>query len=196
MPRIALALAAAVLLAGCGGGSTSGVQSQTTPYRGSAVVDPPIAPDFALHDQAGQLVRLASYRGGWTVVTFLYTHCPDVCPIIASQLNQALRRLGPGRLHVFAISVDPRGDTPAAVRQFVAAHRLVPSFRYLTGTVAQLRRVWHAYHIAVDPDSKTTAVNHSAFEILVDPRGREKLYYDSQVKAGDVVHDVRLLERS
>ena len=73
------------------------------------------------------------------------------------------------------------------------AHRLGAGFRYLTGTRAQLRPIWNAYHLAVMPG---TTVAHSAFEVLVDRRGDERLLYDAQVKGADVAHDLRALETS
>ena len=61
---------------------------------------------------------MSSQRGRFTLVTFLYTNCPDVCPLIAEHLNTALRQLGTTRAdtRVLAVSVDPNGDTPSAVR--------------------------------------------------------------------------------
>ena len=158
--------------------------------RGTPLSPPLKPPSFALRDQAGHLVRLSDYRGDWVVVTFLYTHCPDVCPLIATQLNLALRQLG-NDVHVLAISVDPKRDTRAAVRAFIRAHRLVPRFRYLTGTAKQLAPVWSGFHVAATPGG--AIVSHSAYELLVDPRGAERVLYDAQVKAADVVHDVRAL---
>ncbi len=195
--RLALAwLTAATVLvsAGCGGGAPKAVDSGPTPspYRGMTVVGSSKAPDFALRDQAGRLVRMSSRRGRFTLVTFLYTNCPDVCPLIAAHLNAALRRVGDTR--VLAVSVDPKGDTPAAVRRFVAVHRLVPRFRYLSGSAAQLQPVWAAYHISADPQHGTTAVGHSAFVLLVDPQGVERLVYDSTVKPSDIVHDINALK--
>jgi protein SCO1 len=162
-----------------------------------ADLDPPLeAPDFALHDPTGRTVRLQDVRGRVALVTFLYTHCPDVCPLIAQNLNQALRELGPtrSRVRVLAVSVDPKGDSPAAVRSFVRTHRLLPQFRYLIGTRDELERVWRAYGVAAvaqDPE----LVDHSAYTALVDPEGRELALYDARVQARDVVHDVRLLLR-
>ena len=78
-----------------------------------------------------------SERGHWFVVAFLYTHCPDVCPLIANNLGTAMRKLPD--LRVLAVSVDPKGDTPAAVRKFLRVHRLPAKFRYLTGTRARAR---------------------------------------------------------
>ena len=96
----------------------------TSPYRGST--------RRRLLEGAGlraprpgraALVRMSSQRGRFTLVTFLYTNCPDVCPLIAEHLNTALRRLGErADTRVLAVSVDPKGDTPAAVRQFRRRH--------------------------------------------------------------------------
>jgi protein SCO1/2 len=124
-------------------------------------------------------------------VTFLYTNCPDVCPVIAGNLDRALRTPGGRRagLRVLAVSVDPKGDTPEAVRRYVRRHRLAPAFRYLIGTPRSLERVWTAYHVASTRGPKGT-VTHSAISILIDPAGRERVVYDSGVQARDVVSDL------
>jgi protein SCO1 len=189
--RLACIAALAVVCAGCGG--TKGPSAPT--FRGTPLSPAPAAPAFTLTDQAGAAGGLAGERGHYVVVTFLYTHCPDVCPVIAGTLNRVLqtpaaRRAG---LRVLAVSVDPKGDTPPAVRQFIREHGLVPTFRYLTGTRAELQRVWRAFHVVAAAGPGGT-VTHSTFEILVDPQGRERLIYDPQVTAPAVVHDLLLLE--
>jgi protein SCO1 len=163
---------------------------------GSAHASPVRAPDFALRDQDGRLVRLSAERGRFVVLAFLYTHCRDVCPLVAEQLNEALRELGPARssVRVLAVSVDPRGDTPDAVRRFVRLHRLLPQFRYLIGTRQWLEPVWRAYHLVVYP-SGPDVVAHSSFELLVDRAGIERALYTSHVRAREVVRDLRALER-
>jgi protein SCO1/2 len=161
-------------------------------------VTPPLeTADFALRDQDGKLVRWSKLRGRFVVVSFLYTSCPDVCPLIAQNLNTALRRLTPAeraKVRMLAISVDPKGDTPAAVKRFVAEHRLLPEFRYLRGTEAQLGPVWRAWHVAVRTGNLDT-VDHSAYELLVDPAGRGRVIYDAGVQWRDVLHDLRVLMR-
>jgi len=193
-----VAIGATLALAASGCGGKSHPRAQPVSFRGGEIVHAPRAPDFALRDQSGRLVRLSSFSGKLRIVTFLYTHCPDVCPLIASHLNQALRDLGPKRsqVRVLAVSVDPRGDTVAAVRRYVKERRLLPEFRYLRGSARQLRPVWVSYNIAADPDRSDRAVSHSAFEILVDQKGRERLCYDAKVTAPQVVHDARLLLKS
>jgi protein SCO1/2 len=187
-----LALAAA----GCGGGGDSSNVKQTTAskFRGGEL-HPTIAPaNFALRDQSGKLVSLTGQHGHFAIITFLYTNCPDVCPLIASNLGQVQRQLaGDGtRVSVLGVSVDPKRDTPAAVRQFIRSHRLSPDFHYLTGTRAQLAKVWKAYGILLRP-GKLDTVDHAAYEMLVDPKGRARLIYNPTVKAADVVHDIKAL---
>jgi protein SCO1 len=180
--------------AGCGGGGSHATQKASSKFRGGEL-HPTIAPaNFALRDQSGKLVSLTGQHGHFAIITFLYTNCPDVCPLIASNLGQAQRQLaGDGtKVSVLGVSVDPKRDTPAAVRQFIRSHRLSPDFHYLTGTRTQLAKVWKAYGILVRP-GKLDTVDHAAYEMLVDPKGRARLIYNPTVKAADVVHDIRAL---
>jgi protein SCO1 len=185
--RHLLISATVIALAACGG-------SAKPQLRGTALTSAPSAPNFSLVDQDGRIVSVAAQRGRWVVVSFLYTHCPDVCPLIAARLNRALvtatgRQTG---LRVLAVSVDPAGDSPKAVRRYVLVHRLAPGFRWLIGSRKELARVWKDYHVAALPGPRGT-VTHSAVSFLVDPSGRERLLYDESVKAGDVLHDLGAL---
>jgi len=183
-----LAASVAVLCSGCGSAKHVTFVGQAMPSQA--------APSFTLHDDTGHAVRFASTRGHYVIVTFLYTHCPDVCPIIAGNLNRTLQTATAkaAGLQVVAISVDPTRDTPAAVRSYVKVRQLLPTFHYLIGTRAQLAPVWRAFHIAAVPGAKGT-VTHEAFEILVDPKGQERLIYDKDVRPADIVQDLKTLTK-
>lgn len=192
MNRRWAALAVVLVCAGCGGSHAAKVSGPPpSPYRGVLLKPPAAAPLFALRDQAGTLLGSQSERGHWFVVAFLYTHCPDVCPLIANNLGTAMRKLPD--LRVLAVSVDPKRDTPAAVRRFLRVHRLSAKFRYLTGTRAQLAPVWKKFHVAALPGPAGT-ITHNTFELLVDPSGKERLFYDSTLRAVDLEHDLPLLK--
>jgi protein SCO1/2 len=201
MPRALLAPlagAALLLLAGCGGSSRSSepVSATTTPGRflGTELSPARAAPPIALHDASGQPVTLQGQRGRYVLVTFIYTHCPDVCPLITQNLNAALRQHGPERtrVRVLALRDDPKGDTAAAVRAYDKRMHLVPQFRYLIGSRAELRRVWKAWHVLA-VSTKPDLVDHVAYTALVDTTGKERVLYDSSVKARQVLHDLRAL---
>jgi protein SCO1 len=191
-PVAAAVLAAAVAAAGCG---AAGHPSPST--RGFAL-DPPVeAHDFSLHDRAGSVVRLSGERSRFVLLTFLYTRCTDVCPLIAEQLNGVLRvhARDLDRTRVLAVSVDPAGDTAAAVDRYYRIHRLSARFLYLIGTRRQLARIWRAYKVPVLPRGGGHPAGF-AYVLLVDPNGRGRVFYDARVTTSDVVHDIRELERS
>jgi protein SCO1/2 len=179
------------LVAGCGGGNKA--QAEPAPkFEGHAVTTP--APDFTLHDARGEKVSLAEQRGKFVLITFIYTNCPDVCPLITANLNVALQQLGSERkeVRVLAVSVDPRGDTPKAVRAYEKLHHLLPQFRYLIGSPKELEAVWAKYKVtavAEDPE----LVDHVAYTLLVDRSGKGRVLYGSGVRSAQVVHDVRIL---
>ena len=164
------------------------------PFVGPAIDHPSKAPDFALRDQHGALVRLAHEQGNVVLVTFLYTHCPDLCPVTAGNLNTALGLLGAARKHVavLAISVDPKGDTKAAVKQFVREHRLRPEFHYLTGAWTTLARIWQRYDVTpVKPNGPDP--DHTLYILVLDRHGITRVLFDSLAQPAAIAHDVRLL---
>jgi protein SCO1 len=194
--------ALAVGASGCGGDGALAPQPKAaaaakSPFAGHELRGPGAAADFALRDQDDRLIRLSAQRGKLVLITFLYTHCTDICPVIADQLNQSLRELYHQRssVRILAVSVDPKGDTPTAVRAFVREHRLLPEFHYLMGKPAQLARVWQAYNVAVlqrNPES----VGHSGYIYLLDGHGKPRVFYSAKANARQVAHDLRLLLRS
>jgi protein SCO1/2 len=196
--RAPLLLAAVVLAAGCGSSTANVVDTPTTPtttFAGGALSPPRPAPPLSLRDATGRRFTLSAQRGRYVLVTFLYTHCPDVCPLIASNLNTVLRTLGrKANVEVLAVSVDPKGDTPAAVRAYAKRMHLEPTFHFLIGTRAALHPVWAAWHVLA-VDRKPDLVDHVAYTALVDPTGKQRLLYGSQVNAAQVLHDLRLLKK-
>jgi protein SCO1/2 len=195
-----IGVAAVVLLAGCG--STAASRTIKTPparaarFSGGELRPPRAAAPIALHDARGRPVTLAGEHGRYVLVTFLYTHCPDVCPLIAQNLNLALRKLGADRakVRVLAVSVDPKGDTATAVQAYERRLRLLPQFRYLVGSRADLEKTWIAWRVEA-VRSSPALVDHIAYTALVDPEGKERLLYGSSVRASQVLHDLRILMR-
>jgi protein SCO1 len=197
--RLLAALTLLAVLSACGSGGDDG-SATAADASGSgflgAELEPTPAPEIVLEDADGTPVRLSDERGKIVLVTFIYTKCPDVCPLIAENLNAALEQLGRHRdsVRVLAVSVDPKGDTPERVRSYAAIHRLRPEFTYAIGTKKELEPVWSAYDVvafAADPESGV--VDHTAQTLLVDQEGMLRLAYPVDVTADEVVHDVRML---
>ena len=207
---IPLALLVAVA-SGCGSSGSSATTEGTTTTTGSqasttsefaaplAPATPTVAPAFTLNDQFGKPVSLADYRGKAVLLTFLYVDCPDVCPLISAALRSTLDRLGPAsrKVQVVAISVDPIGDTPKAVRAYLSARGVLHRFEYLVGSKARLAPVWARYHIATQRDAKLKReVGHTGIVFGIDAAGRERTYYPADpLKPSWMAHDVPLLAK-
>jgi protein SCO1 len=170
----------------------TGAQEEDLP----AGLDRRPAPRIRLADARGGLIDTAALRGRAYVVTFLYVNCPDVCPLISQDLKAALRQLGneARRVAVVAVSVDPRGDTRAAVRAFLRRQRLPSNFHYGIGPEPQLRPVWKAYFAAPQLPGRPESA-HSAAVWLVDTRGRWRAHIaaGASVDPGDIARRLRAL---
>lgn len=196
---ILLLAVAALALAACGSSSSPPrpkKASATTTVPASrfvgSVADPTVpAPKLALRDSLGHPVNIEDYRGKAVFVTFLYVHCPDVCPLIASHMHAALAQLGAraSKVQLIAVSVDPRGDTPTAVAQFLRVHGLTGRMQYLIGSRSQLAPVWKAWNISSEQASPS-AINHSALIYGISASGRLTTLYPANFKPADIVHDV------
>ena len=155
------------------------------------------APDFTLTDGvSGRAVTLSAQRGQVVALTFLYTTCPDVCPLTATRFRSAQAELqaDASRVTFIAVSVDPDRDTPKAAQEFSAAHGLTSNWYYLVGGRAQLSPVWAAYGIGVQAGS--TTVTHNDAVYLIDARGRERVLLHSEDLATDLANDLRALLKS
>jgi protein SCO1/2 len=165
-----------------------------TTFEGSELSPIEAAPPLStLRNYQGQRVNLASYRGKAVFVTFLYTHCPDVCPLIAANLRTALAKLGARASHVqlIAVSVDPRGDTPPAVAAFLKEHGLTGRMQYLIGSAKELAPVWSAWHVGSSRDvGSPELVNHTALVYGVSASGKLTTIYSASFNPNEIVHDV------
>ncbi len=157
----------------------------------------PPAPRMKLSDGAtGREFDTADLRGRPYAVTFVYTHCHEACPLIGSELHQALAALGPAakQTAVVAVTVDPHGDTPSAVRHWLRIHHEPANFHYLIGTEGQLKPYWNAWHVGPqivgDPESA-----HTAAIYLVGGSGKIEAIVNAgnQIPIPALTHDFRTL---
>lgn len=202
-------LVAVLLLAalgGCGGGSGSATaQSQQaqaaldgSTYAGGVATPPKAAPELKLDNSLGEPVDLTQFRGKAVLVTFIYTHCPDICPLIVSHLKTAQAELGPRAkgLQVVAVSTDPRGDNPRTVAAFLKAHEMTGRMQYLIGSRRELGKVWTDWNIVAKPDKAgRDLVEHSALVYGIAADGKITTLYPANFDPSQIVHDVPLLEQ-
>jgi protein SCO1/2 len=164
--------------------------------EGVRPLDPPVAlPDFTLTDQGEQPFTLQNFRDRWTVLSFGYTHCPDVCPIMLANFTLVKRALGDqaDKIAFMFVSVDGARDTPAVMRRHLA--NFDPTFLGLTGDENAVRPLAQAFGVRyeiVKPEGTQAEylINHTASSFLVNPKGELARIYsygtDPEVIAADL----------
>ena len=170
--------------------------ARSSQFRGQVLTPPRIAPPIELRNYRGQPVTLVDYRGKAVLVTFLYTHCPDVCPLITANLRAMVGVLSSkaSLVQVIAVSVDPKGDTPPAVAEFLRRHDMTGRMQYLIGSIHQLARVWSAWYVGTERDASNPAqVAHTALVYGITASGRLLTIYPANFRPADLAHDVPLL---
>lgn len=133
------------------------------------------APDFTLTSQDGKRVSLKDFRGKAIVLSFIYTECKDICPVlpqIIGRTDQVLSEAERSRVRFIGISIDPRRDTPQKLRGFMRDHNLSDArWTLLTGSLKEASKVADDYGIVAKPDLQGDLV-HNAVYVLIDPQGR------------------------
>lgn len=153
------------------------------------------APEFQLKDQFGKQISLSQFRGSPMVVTFLYTHCPDVCPLVADKLHLVMQALGKnaGHVGVLAVSMDPKGDTIPAALNFSKVHKMVNSWHFLVGSLNQLAPIWSSYSVDAQAATSAGVVAHSTAIYVIDKEGRERVLLDNDFTVPQLTGDLQIL---
>ncbi len=169
-PILALLIAGALSLAGCG----AAAPVEEPPLAGAA-----IGGDFALSNSAGQTVRWTDFAGKYRIVYFGYAFCPDVCPTDMQRIAQGLKVLkgqDPAKAAMITplfITIDPERDTQKVVGEFTAAFS--PDIIGLTGTpeqIAAAAKAFKVYYAKGEPvEGGGYLVDHTNITYLFGPNG-------------------------
>jgi cytochrome oxidase Cu insertion factor (SCO1/SenC/PrrC family) len=141
------------------------------------------APAFSLVDQNGKVVSLASLRGKTVALTFLDDVCTTDCPVIAQEFRIADGYLGRAsrQVELVAINANPRFITPDYLAAFDHQEGLenLSNWKYLTGSLQQLRHVWASYGEAVVSLPAGAMIGHSEFAYVIDASGDTRYILDT-----------------
>ena len=197
--------------------------SGTEPMLGTVLDPAGPAPLFELRDQFGQPVALADFKGKVVVLTFLYTYCDDICPIVTSHLQRTYESLRADASEVafVAISVDPSRDTVERAHAYSQEWGMLDRWAFLVGDEEQLSPIWKAYYIDPTVDDRPLGgasatgqgsgakhgsvdalrqemaaryqVTHSAPVYLIDREGLMRVLFTLPLDPDELVHDIALL---
>jgi protein SCO1 len=156
------------------------------------------APELALVNQSGQPLTLTELRGKVVLLTFTYSACAEVCPLITAAMVTLQQRLTAAeRQQVFFLSVtaQPDVDTPAVLHAY--ATRLgvdLASWAFVTGHPQAVQAVWQAFGLTVKPRAKGVVVDHPAWTLLIDWEGLVRYrYLGSFLEVETILEDMRTL---
>jgi protein SCO1 len=138
------------------------------------------APPFALTSQDGMPVALADLRGKVVALTFIYTACPDICPMLTQKMVDVQEALGAqfgAKIAFVSISLDPEHDTPEVLKdyaQFWGAK--LAGWSFLTGSPEAVRDVTRRYGVFF-AKKEDGSVDHTQLTTLVDADGQMRVQY-------------------
>jgi protein SCO1/2 len=181
--RIVVAVASIALLVGCWANSASQPM-----------------PSFTLINQTGRVIRSEELRGRAVVISFIFTSCHDVCPLVTAQLAQAqaeARSAGlSSAVRFVSITVDPGIDTPDVLQRYATTFGADPAtWDFLTGPPDEITRVVREMGVFVTSDRGP--LGHGTVVLFVTPRGEiVRRYTDVEHLAAQIFDEVRHLRRS
>jgi cytochrome oxidase Cu insertion factor (SCO1/SenC/PrrC family) len=194
-------------LAGCGASASTSTASsagmQANPASNAAAMNPNLdlgsslgaqpAPDISLVNQFGQPMSLSQFRGKVVMLSFEDSECTTVCPLTTQSMLEAKQMLGAAgdQVQLLGVDANPLATTVADVLAYSRAHGMVNQWDFLTGSPAQLKAVWSAYHIAVQIEKGQ--IDHTPALYVIDQRGREQKIYLTQMAYSSVGQSAEVL---
>jgi len=120
-------------------------------------------------------------RGKVWVANFIFTRCPDVCPVLTARMRDLQKALveGSAAVSLVSFSVDPGHDTPDVLRTYAASHGAGPGWDFVTGPRDAIARLLQeGFHVAFADDGPPAGpITHSDRFALVDRELRIRGYY-------------------
>lgn len=171
--RLALLIGLGVLA-----GTLPAIAHDTSDEQRLPVIGP--APAIELVSQDGREMTLKALRGKVVAVTFIYTHCPDICPMLTAQMARIQNSLADNfgkDIAFLSITTDPLRDTPEVLREYAKAFGAkLSGWTFLTGDPAKIDDIARQYGVfaAKKPDGQ---VDHTLLTTLVDRRGMMRVQY-------------------
>lgn len=155
------------------------------------------APSFTLTNQAGQKFQFNAASGKFVLVTFVYTACPDVCPLFSAHfaaIQHALDAEKHENYLLLSISTDPKRDTPAKMKAYSEAFKAnVKHWQFLTGSHKDLAAVWKNFGVNVK-DHGNDQIQHTNLTTLIDAKGVRRVdYYGDKWLVKEVLKDIKWL---
>jgi protein SCO1/2 len=138
------------------------------------------APPFTLTSQDSKPVSLGDMHGKVVAVMFIYTGCPDICPLLTQKMVDVQDELGAvfgAKIAFVSITLDPEHDTPEVLKDYAQFWGAKPEgWSFLTGSLEAVREVTRRYGVFFSK-KEDGSVEHSQLTTLVDADGQMRVQY-------------------
>jgi protein SCO1/2 len=153
--------------------------------------------NFTLVDQGARPFEFRGLAGKAAVVSFSYTSCPDVCPLITAamrQVQQGLSERESKNVHLVTVTTDPEVDSPSILAAYAKRYGAeLANWSFVTGPETQLQKVWKNFGVGVKRKGRGL-VDHTPLTAIVDQRGQMRyVYVGPSPDPRQVLTDVRAL---
>ena len=136
--------------------------------------------NFTLTDQVSRPFKFEALRGKVAIITFAYTTCPDVCPLITAAMRQAQESLSDEErraTYFITITTDPEIDTPPVMAAYAKRYGVdLANWAFLAGDHAALKKVWKNFGVGVRRKARGL-IDHTTLTALVDRSGTMRIAY-------------------
>ncbi len=136
---------------------------------------------FEVLNQNGETVVFPDdYKGKYLVMGFIYTNCPDICPLVTQNLIKVQKELGnPDDVQFLGLTFDPKRDTPEKLKDYKEVFNLDRNFDFLTADSATVSELMDSVRVRSqvsftqvrEDDKEVYFMNHSDKIMVVNPKG-------------------------
>ncbi|OAN61461.1 hypothetical protein A8B79_08365 [Balneola sp. EhC07] len=178
----------------------------TSCNTGPKVIDDLSDKSFNVINQNGESVTFPDdYQGKYVVVGFIYTNCPDICPLVTQNLIKVQKEFNsPDDIQFLGITFDPKRDTPEVLKNYKGLFNLDDNFDFLTAdstTISELMdsvrvRSQVSFTQVREDDKEVYFMNHSDKIMVLDKKSRVIFEYGgSMTPVNYIVEDLKTVRK-
>jgi protein SCO1 len=137
--------------------------------------NPKILAPFRLQNVDGSEFTDAQLQGHWSLLSFGFTTCPDVCPTLLTEIKPVLSKIADPKPRMVFVSIDPERDTAGVLKDYV--QHFDPTFLGITGDLSGLTAF--AANLGALFEKEATGsgamdytMAHTATIFLINPQGQ------------------------
>lgn len=160
-----------------------------------------------LNQDSIQIVFPDIIKGKLAVVGYIYTNCPDICPLTTNNMRlirDALKKEGITDVEFVTVSFDPETDRPSVLKKYAELRNIdFSDWQFLTGETQTIKRLMKASGVVAAKGDSTVLNNnekiyyyvHTDRIALFDKRTHlRKYYFGSTINIDEIINDIKNLE--